>query len=153
MADLPIHSFSVSLVILREVAGEAEVLLLQRSATLMGEWCQITGTIEAEETAWQAALREMREETGLTPLRFYSADICEQFYEPHRNAITLVPVFVAFVDYDVEIVLNPEHSGYKWVSLDWAEDMVAFGGQRRVLRHVKQEFVVRDPNEALRIAF
>ena len=93
----------------------------------------------------------MREETGLSPLRLYSADICEQFYEPHRDAITLVPVFVAFVDYDVAIVLNPEHSGYKWVSPDWAEDMVAFGGQRRVLRQVKQEFVVRDPNEALRI--
>lgn len=151
MADLPIRSFSVSVVVLREVAEEAEVLLLRRSATVMGEWVQITGTIEQEETAWQAALREMRDETGIIPLRLYAADICEQFYEPHRDAITVVPVFVAFVDYDVEIVLNPAHRDYKWLSLDWAEDMVAFGGQRRVLRHVKQEFVVRDPNEALRI--
>ena len=153
MPDLSIRSFSVSVVVLREVADEVEVLLLRRNHTLQGEWCQIAGGIEEDETAWQTALREMHEETGLTPTRLYSGDICEQFYEAHRNAITLVPVFVAFVDYGAEVVLNEEHSDHKWISLDWAEDMVTFGGQRRVLRHVKQEFVVRDPSEWLRIEF
>jgi len=151
MADIPIRSFSIALFALREVADEADVLLLRRNHTLVGEWCQIAGAIEEGETAWQAAVRELKEETGLTPTRLYSGDICEQFYEADRNAITLVPVFVAYVDYDAPITLNEEHSEYKWIGLDWAEDMVPFGGQRRVLRHIKQEFVIRDPSEHLRI--
>lgn len=139
------------MIVLREVAGDAEVLLLRRNHTLIGEWCQIAGAIEEGETAWQAALRELKEETSLTPIRFYSGDINEAFYEADRDAITIVPVFVAYVEYDAPVVLNPEHSDYKWVSLDWAEDMVPFGGQRRVLRHIKQEFVLRDPSEHLLI--
>ncbi len=152
MKQIPIKSFSISVIILREIAGDAEILLLRRNHTLVGEWCQISGAIEDGETAWQAALREMQEETGLTPLRLYSGDICEEFYEADRDAITVVPVFVAYVDFAAEVTLNPEHSEYKWVSLDWAQDMVPFGGQRRVLRHIKQEFVMRDPNKHLLIA-
>ena len=151
MTGIPIRSFSVSLVALREVADECEVLLLRRNHTLVGEWCQIAGAVEGDETAWQAALRELKEETGLTPTKLYSGDICEQFYEADRDVVILIPVFVAFVPYDAPITLNQEHSEFKWISLDWAEDMVPFGGQRRVLRHVKQEFVVRDPSEHLRI--
>ncbi len=151
MAEIPIRSFSIALVALREVDDSAEVLLLRRNHTLVGEWCQIAGAIEEDETAWQAALRELKEETDLTPTRFYSGDICEQFYEADRDAITIAPVFVAFVDYAANVVLNPEHSEFCWVSLDWAEDMVPFGGQRRVLRHIKQEFVLRDPSPHLQI--
>ena len=39
-------------------------------------------------------LREIEEETGLIPDRFYSADILEQFYRPDQNCVILVPVFV-----------------------------------------------------------
>ncbi|HBD83024.1 MAG TPA: NUDIX hydrolase, partial [Dehalococcoidia bacterium] len=44
-------------------------------------WQEISGLIEPRETAWEAALREIKEETGLTPYRFYSADFVERFYE------------------------------------------------------------------------
>ncbi|WP_342077883.1 NUDIX domain-containing protein [Yoonia sp. SS1-5] len=140
------------MIVLREVADEFEILLLRRNRRLAGEWCQIAGAIEDGETASQAALRALKEETGLVPTRFYSGDICEEFYEADRDAITIAPVFVAYVDYDAPVVLNAEHSEYKWISLDWAEDLVPFGGQRRVFRHVRQEFVIRDPSEHLRIA-
>lgn len=73
------------MVILREAGDAHEVLLLRRNGSLAGEWCQIAGAIEAGETAWQAALREVEEETGLRPSRFYSADIYEQFYEADRE--------------------------------------------------------------------
>lgn len=151
MAEIPIRSFSIAVVVLREVAGEAEILLLRRNHSLVGEWCQIAGAIEDGETAWQAALREMKEETGLVPKHLYSGDVCEEFYEADRDAITIAPVFVAYVDYDAPVVLNAEHSEYKWVSLEWAEDMVPFGGQRRVFRHIRQEFIIRDPSPHLKI--
>ena len=76
MPDIPIRAFIISLVAMRQVGGKHEVLLLKRTDTLVGEWCQVAGKIEEGETAWQAALRELNEETGLTPTTFYSADIC-----------------------------------------------------------------------------
>ena len=62
------------------------------------------------KTAWQTALREIREETGLTVTRLFSADCNEQFYEAGRNTFTVVPVFVAYVDSSQAVNLNAEHS-------------------------------------------
>ncbi|MEO0568159.1 MAG: NUDIX domain-containing protein [Pseudomonadota bacterium] len=150
MAEIPIRSFLVSLVVLRETAEGARVLLLRRTQSLAGEWCQVAGGIEEGETAWQAALRELKEETGLSPARFYSADICEQFYEADRDAITIAPVFVAFVT-DGEITLNEEHSDYRWVGFDKARMMVPFPGQKRVLSHIENHFLAKEPSKWLKI--
>ncbi len=79
MPEIPIRAFLVSLVVLRKTDARHEVLLLERTQTLVGEWCQVSGSIEEGETAWQAALRELNEETGLKPGALYSADTCEQF--------------------------------------------------------------------------
>jgi len=95
--------------------------------------------------AWQAALREIREETGLVPERFYSADICEPFYEADRNRISLLPVFVGFVSPHVAVTLNAERSEARWMT--FAEAVVTFGGQRSGLAHVRREFVDRQPTE------
>ncbi len=152
MPEIPIRAFFVSLVALRKVGDEYEVLLLKRAESLVGEWCQIAGGIEEGETAWQAAIRELGEETGLTPQALYSADICEQFYSAARDAITTAPVFAAFVDADAVVTLNHEHSAYRWMCFAEARERVTFGGQRRVLDWVEQEFVRRPPAEHLRIA-
>ena len=145
MAEIPIRCFGVAVVVLRKVGAETQVLLLRRNHTLVGEWCQIAGGIEDGEKAWETALREVKEETGLSCTRLYSADICEQFYEADRDAITLAPVFVGQVDAEAQVVLNEEHSAFCWTSFASAIDMVPFAGQRHVLRHVEAEFVNRQP--------
>ncbi len=151
MPEIPIRAFMASLVAVRKTEARHEVLLLKRTQTLAGEWCQVAGSIEEGETAWQTALRELDEETGLKPNALYSADICEQFYEADRDAITLVPVFVAFIDSNAEVYLNHEHSEYRWVSFIEAIEMVAFGGQRRVLGWIEDEFINRNPSKHLLI--
>jgi dATP pyrophosphohydrolase len=135
----------------RRLGDTHQVLLLKRTGTLAGEWCQIAGKIEEGEKAWEAALRELGEETGLKPIELYSADICEQFYEAHSDAITIVPVFVAFVGSETHVLLNHEHSEFRWVSFDEALEMVPFAGQRCVLRHVEREFTERQPSRHLKI--
>ncbi|PRY26448.1 dATP pyrophosphohydrolase [Aliiruegeria haliotis] len=153
MQEIPIRAFGVSLFAIRVTDLPHEVLLLERIESLVREWCQVAGGIAPGETAWQAALRELEEETGVTPDALYSADTCEQFYEADRDRITIFPVFVAIVDASAEVVLNHEHSAYRWVGFDEAAEMVAFGGQRRVLRWIEEEFVKRRPSRHLRIAF
>jgi dATP pyrophosphohydrolase len=151
MQEIPIRSFAVSVVIVRDFGKGHEVLLLRRARSLAGEWCQVAGAIEPGETAWQAALRETQEETGLVLQSLYSADICEQFYEAERDAISLLPVFVGYASAGDMVRLNAEHSDFKWVSFDEAVKMVPFAGQRSVLRHVQGEFIEREPSRWLLI--
>jgi len=151
MPEIPVRAYLTSLVAVRNRGARHEVLLLRRTQTLIGEWCQVAGSIEEGETAWQAALRELDEETGLKPDALYSADTCEQFYEADRDAITIAPVFVAFIDSAAAVSLNHEHSEYRWAGFDEAIEMVAFGGQRRVLRWIEEEFIRRKPSVHLLI--
>lgn len=151
MPEIPIRSFGVSVFILRQTQGGPEVLLMERADSLVGAWCQVAGSLEGTETAWQGALREVMEETGLRPDSLYSGDICEQFYEPKRECITIFPIFVAFVPEDCAVTLNEEHSAYRWVSFERAREMVSFSGQRRSLSEIEAEFVQRTPSSHLEI--
>lgn len=136
---------------LRTTTKEHEVLLMRRTGSNAGEWCQIAGSIEPGETAWQAALREMREETALVPRRLYSADLCEQFYEVGTDSIWVAPIFVAYVDSEAAVRLNEEHSAYCWVSMDRAVELLPFPGQKTMLMPIRHWFVEREPSRLLEI--
>ena len=150
--EVPIKCFAISAFLLGKGKDETEVLLLKRTGeTLGGEWCQVAGRIESGETAWEAALREIKEETDLVPARFYSGDICEQFYEHDEECISLVPVFVGYIESNQQVRLNDEHSEFRWVSFEEASMMLPFSGQRKVLEHIREAFVEDEPTEWLRI--
>ncbi len=145
---IPIVCRYISLVVLR---GD-HVLLLKRTGTRMpGEWCQVAGGIEPGEKAWETAVRELHEETQLVPERLYSADILEQFYEPDRDRIAVVPVFVAFVAPEAEPILNEEHSDWMWTTIDKARELVPFPGQRKMLEEIREIFIERPPSPLLHI--
>lgn len=151
MPDIPIRCRAVSLMALRNSTGETQVLLLRRTRPPAGIWCQFAGAIEPGEAAWQSAVRELREETGLVPEEFWSGDICERFYEAHRDVVSVLPVFVARIAPEAEATLNAEHDEHRWATFGEAREMVAFPGQRNLLNHVEAEFVERDPSPLLQI--
>lgn len=150
MAGLTLRCFSVTVVIVNLDDHEPRVLLLRRQDTLKGAWCPVSGSIEAGELAWKAGLREMYEETGLVPDTFYAADLSEVFYDIKREQISMEPVFVAFVT-ETDVVLNLEHSDHQWVSFQKAADLVPFPKHRRILLHVENEFLTRQPPEVLKL--
>ena len=138
--------------LLRKVGAEHEVLLLKRNGgSLNGHWHPVTGGIEAGETAWQAALREVEEETGLVSDRFYSANLVESYYDPVVDAIELLPVFVGFLDAPQEVRLDEEHSDHRWVALPEALEAIRLPSLRGTLSQVVENFVDRPPLERLRI--
>lgn len=150
---VPISCEVASAVVLEDGTAVPRMLLLKRArAHLEHEWCHVAGGIEAGETAWQAALREIAEETGLGVRRLYSADCTEQFYEHAKEQITIIPAFVAYVDPAQPVRLNAEHSNFRWVTFDEAKDLVTFGGQRRLYQEIEREFVQRRPSSWLQIA-
>ena len=116
-----------------------------------GKWCQVASSIEAGETAWQAAIREVKEETGTLLTDLWSADICEQFYEAHNERFIMFPVFVSHVDPSVKVQLNREHDAHEWLGFDAACARLSVPGQHNTLRHIKAEYIDRMPNPLLEI--
>ncbi len=111
----------------------------------------VSGAVEAGETGWGAALREIEEETGLVPDRFYSADVLERFYRPDIDCVVLVPVFVGFLDADREVRLSREHDAFQWIGAEEADRYLLFENQRSAIRHIERRFVREEPTELLRI--
>ena len=86
-------------------------LILKRAKTKIYEhlWQGVAGKIEKGEKAWEAAVRELKEETGLDPIRIFVADHVSRFYETHGDRVNLVPVFGIEADSDL-VLLSSEHS-------------------------------------------
>lgn len=151
--NLPVRCNSIAAFVLRRERGGVRHLLLRRTGKrLRGHWQMIAGKIEKGETAWQAALREIREETGLHVRELYAADTVEIFYAPAQDLIDLTPVFVAVVPSKACVELSREHDAFAWLTAAQAEKRMIFAEQRRILKHVQAQFVKRKPAAALRIA-
>ncbi len=128
--------------IFRESEKGIEFLLLKRSD---GQpypclWQMVTGKIKPNEKAYQTALREIKEETGLTPVQLWVAPTVNSFYEPKDEYICLLPVFAARVEAD-EIQLSDEHTEYQWVDKSTAQKLLAWEGQRKAVQIIEDYFL------------
>ena len=115
------------------------ILTLQRSKTTRcpTAWESVHGRIEAGEEPEQAALREVREETGLEVKRLYN--VCVQPFYLHRTyVVELAVVFAAFVDPAAEIRLSEEHSRSEWLVPERALERFVWPRERAALRDVLQ---------------
>lgn len=119
--------------IFRIINSEIEFLLLKRSPNQYypNLWQMVSGKINENETAYNAALREIKEETNLTPEKFWVAPTVNSFYSPDKDYICLLPVFAAKVDSNCEIKISNEHTEYKWVKSEEAKQLLAWDGQRK----------------------
>lgn len=116
---IPIQATHVSGVVISRIDGVDKILLLKRVKG--GYWCHVAGGVEAGETGWQAILRELKEETQIDHVELHKADFLEQFYEAKENRILVIPCFVLFCPPNQPVVLNEEHTEYRWCSLEEAK--------------------------------
>lgn len=126
----------VDVYVYRLDAGSPRFLLMRRSAgrAYAGSWRMVAGKIRESESAWAAGHRELTEETGLSPRRFWSVPSVNVFYEWDADRVNVIPVFAAEVDADP--VLDPEHDAWAWLGLDEAVARLAWPEQARLLRLV-----------------
>lgn len=129
--------------VFRQVENDIEFLLIKRSdddELFPGLWQMVTGSINEGEKAYETALREIQEETGLVPLKFWIAPNVNSFYNQIKDVINFIPVFAALVEKNSKVILSNEHSDYKWVQYDEAVKMLVWKGQRNSVDTIHQYF-------------
>jgi dATP pyrophosphohydrolase len=128
-------------------AGSHEFLQLRRAPgeTLAGAWAVVRGKIESGETAWRAALRELKEETGLEPGEFFQLDTLDSFYLAAADAVYHCPGFCAVVPPDAAVVLNAEHDSHRWVARANIDRDFLWPGERLQLAELCREILDGGP--------
>ncbi|MCL5028831.1 MAG: NUDIX pyrophosphatase [Bacteroidetes bacterium] len=128
--------------IFRKTKNGIEFLLLKRSEEEIypGLWQMVSGKIHEGEKAFETALRELKEETGLIPKKFWTAPNINSFYYQEGDYISMLPVFAALVDKDSKVVISDEHTEFKWVNPSRAKKMLAWQGQRNSVEIINEYF-------------
>ena len=134
---------SVQVVVFSEQAGERLYLLLRRVPSHGGFWQSVTGSVEEGETHPQAAVREVREETGFSASEDELIDlgvtnvfaIGEQWRPKYAPGVTLneevcfaLPVQHGSVEID-----RLEHDEYVWADYNAAAGMLYWETNRQTL--------------------
>ena len=122
-----------------------DFLILKRADTKIYEhlWQGVAGKIEKNEKSWQAAIRELKEETGLNPRKIFIADHVSKFYEAHQDRINFVHVFGIEVNNE-KVILSNEHCDYKWVDFETASSHLVWNGQKKGIHAVNQMLLSND---------
>lgn len=130
--------------IFRKIGNDLEFLLLKRASNekYSDLWQMVTGSIESE-SAYQTALREIKEETGLTPIKFWVVPNINSFYSTENDIIIMIPVFAAMVDKNAVVTISEEHTEFKWVKKEKALELLAWPGQRKSVEIIYEYFTNR----------
>lgn len=129
----------VEVYVIRHNAGDWRVLVLQRAAdaTRPGSWEIVYGKIDSGERPEHAAVRELREETGLELSALYNVTV-SSFFLHATQTIQIAIVFAAFVASDSEVILGDEHQRFEWLSLDEACDRFTWPRTAQSLRDARR---------------
>jgi dATP pyrophosphohydrolase len=127
----------VDVYVIRPYRAEWRVLALQRSASTRcpSAWEAVHGHVEPGETPACAAVREVREETGLVLDRLYNVTV-QPFYLHRIDTVELAVVFAAFVTEPGAVTLSAEHQASEWLPVGMARKRFVWPRSRSALDDV-----------------
>lgn len=106
------------------------------------QWQFVAGGGEDDETPVEAAIREIREETGiavksilpLTAMAYVPASVISEKHRQHwpRDTYVLPEYAFGFLS-DQDICLSKEHTGCEWLSYDEAMQRLTWDSNRTAL--------------------
>ena len=123
---------SAGIVLFRNDSDKNEFLLLNYP---QGHWDFVKGKIEQNETSHETALRETKEETGITNIEFvdgFEESVEYDFRIKKENIHKKVIFFLAKTN-EKNIKLSHEHNDYLWLEYNDALKKTTFENAKNVL--------------------
>jgi dihydroneopterin triphosphate diphosphatase len=123
-----------AIVFKRLATGQSLFLMLKRTPERGGFWQPVTGNVEEGEAFESAALREVREELGITAnIQLLDTGYSYEFTD--NNLDQFERVFGVEVSVDQDVKLSLEHTEYCWVSKNDALNVyLKYPGNKEGLR-------------------
>ena len=123
---------SAGIVLFRNDSGKNEFLLLNYP---QGHWDFVKGKVEQNETPHETAIRETKEETGITSVEFidgFEESVEYDFRFKKEDIHKKVIFFLAKTD-EKNIKLSHEHNDYLWLEYNDALKKTTFENAKNVL--------------------
>jgi len=120
------------------VYNNGEFLILQYTA---GHWDFPKGHIEKGETERETALRELKEETGITDAFFVKGfhDEIKYFFRRGKELVHKEVIFYLVETKTKEVeIRTKEHQGYEWLPFKEAVQRVTFQNAKDILVKAKK---------------
>jgi len=127
-----INQTSAGVVLFQNVSSEKLFLLLNYP---QGHWDFVKGKIEENETLYETARRETKEETGISNIEFidgFEENIEYDFKFKREDVHKKVIFFIAKTD-TKKIRLSHEHNDYLWLGYNDALKKTTYQGSKNVL--------------------
>lgn len=135
-----LKDFSYGIIPLKAENKNWFVFIIQHHA---GHWSFPKGHKESNEDDFEAAKRELKEETNLNIKKIISEDPVQEFYYFYENGNRIektVSYYLAETSGNVKLQHEEIMDG-KWVSLDDAEEILTFTEAKRILKQVKKYLI------------
>ncbi|MBU6141848.1 NUDIX domain-containing protein [Patescibacteria group bacterium] len=114
---------------------ETKYLLLYHGR---GYWNFAKGKLEQGEQSYQAAFREVQEETGIPPRSLHlerNFKMTDQYvYQRQGTKYFKIVIFFLAQAEKPEVKLSPEHEGYAWLLHKDAQKLLKHHNSRSILR-------------------
>jgi len=123
---------STGIVLFRNDSDKNEFLLLNYP---QGHWDFVKGKIEQNETSYETALRETKEETGITNIEFVDGfeESVEYDFRFKKEDIHKKVIFFLAKTNEKNIKLSHEHNDYLWLEYNDALKKTTFENAKNVL--------------------
>jgi 8-oxo-dGTP diphosphatase len=134
-------------VVYRDSEGQMMVVLIATRERAV--WGLPKGQIEKHENRLEAALREVREETGLRTEHVADLGYIEYWYRDSDSKV----LYHKFVDYFLLRYVSGDVSEHgwevdeaRWLSIDEAMDRISYDNERKVLQRAQQSWGSLSPH-------
>ena len=117
-----------------------EILILKHR--LGGHWSFPKGHVEARETEVQTALREVKEETGLS-IRLLDGFRKQVNYSPRPGVDKSVVYFLGFAEDSRTTMQEEEVSEIRWVNINEAQKYLSYNNDKLLLQSAKR-YILRE---------
>ena len=127
-----IEETSAGIVLFRKEKSKKLFLLLHYPS---GHWDFVKGKMEKGESTHQTAIREAKEETGITDITFIEnfEEWIEYNFKHQGELVQKKVVFFLAETKTKEVKISHEHRGYTWMDYNSSMEKTTFDNARTVL--------------------